>query len=643
MQITVLGWSYKNIRGGLRDVTIDLVRGNDRWTLIQMPNGTGKTTTMTLLRAAFTGEMLSPQAVRDLRAADDTVEGQFELRLLVDQKPFRIQLRLNFRDGLASYRTARSVERSGGLEEGHLLPAELQRLLTPEFSRLFVFDGELAKEIRAVGKDRAATAIRTLYRIDRIEHINSTIRRLVEEEQRRAAAVSSAKEQKGITRLRNAYDAAFATHARLLQDEKRIGSEIKKKEGRLADLRLKINERIAQDSTLRDKKESLDLARQIIDAAIFNFTAQGMSVLRSPAKVHGRTLNRLHALGERLTQLKLPKTTSKEFFRELAEQADCICGRPVTPEIREAILARSEIYLAEDQVAVINKMKLAVREISAEATEWTAIINQLGGYIRDRTLNKHAHDQLELERVESGDVELQSLREEVTGTSRDLMQLRDDLEKLTTRDAARQLVLGANETNNLPKCDAEMKLCKKRLDTATDTHRFVQKADLLQSLILETAETALERLRERVRHATNEKLQRLIPSEAIRVAKISGSLELESGRTAVKAGVSEGQSLSVAYAFLTSLLSEATYKLPFIVDSPAVSLDVAVRREVGELIPEMFDQMIMFVISSEREGFADSFYGRRQVRYITLWRDYDDSANVKDGMAFFKSFHQVEA
>lgn len=52
MELRVLGWRYENLRGGLRDVSIDLESSPGRWALIQMPNGTGKTTTMSLFRAA---------------------------------------------------------------------------------------------------------------------------------------------------------------------------------------------------------------------------------------------------------------------------------------------------------------------------------------------------------------------------------------------------------------------------------------------------------------------------------------------------------------------------------------------------------------------------------------------------------------
>lgn len=643
MELRVLGWRYENLRGGLRDVSIDLESSPGRWALIQMPNGTGKTTTMSLFRAAFSGESLSPEFVRDLRAADDVDTGLFEVRLSIDGKPFRIQLRLNFQDGSYQYWTARSEVRSGGLEEGLLFPVDLKRLLTPDFTRLFVFDGELAKEIRTVGKDRAATAIRTLYRLDRLDALNVQIARLVEEQQQRAAAISTASERKGVTRWKRAYDGTVARKTTLTAEQRDLQKRKKEMEARKTKLAAEINERIEQDDSLKKRKEQLDADRETIDRAIFETTTLGMGILRSPAKVHPSVLLRLRALGDKLTRLKLPKTISAEFFKELAEQPECVCGRPVTTLVKEAILSRADNYLAEDQILVINKMKLALRESSADATEYTTVATVLNGRLRDLRRNKMAHDQLELERVESGDTELERLRNESRQIDRDLEAAETRLEKLSTRDPVRQRALGATDENNIPLCDAEMKRCQEKLATATDTLRFVLQSERVKELVTAVSGLALERLRERVRNATNDKLAQFVPSEALRVARIGGALELVSTGLATKGNVSEGQSLAVAYAFLTSLLTEAPYKLPFIVDSPAVSLDTAVRREVGDIIPGLFDQMIMFVISSEREGFADAFYGREGVRYITLWRADDNRTEARDGLSFFQAFHQIEA
>lgn len=643
MDIRVLGWSYHNIRGGLRDVEIDLGNPPARWTLIQMPNGTGKTTTMLLFRAVFTGEPLSAEAVRDLRSSDDVEAGHFELRLSLHGRPFRLQLRLDFRAGTATYWTARSEIRSGGLEEGLLLPTELRRLLTPDFTRLFVFDGELAKEIRAVGKDRAAGAIRTLYRLDRLADLKRQVARLIDEKQQSAASVSTATELKGVRRWQNVAAAATAKRAELIQSIR--GKQNRRKE--LVILRTKlvaqVDEHIQQDDILKKRKEALDSEEADIDKAIYDATAQGLVVLRTPPKLHPRILERLHALSAKLNRLKLPKTISAEFFRELAEQAKCVCGRPVTPTVSKAILERANLYLAEDQIAVINKMKLALRESSSDSTEFDAVSEALRTKLRELQRNRAAHDQLELDRIESGDTELEQLRVQLDDIDDEFKGIETDLERLTTKDAFRQRSLGADENSNLPLCEAALRRCQDKLATITNTRRFMRQGERLQALIEQIGALALDRLRERVRRATNEKLTQLVPSEGLQVARIGGSLELESSGLATKAGVSEGQSLAVAYAFLTSLLTEATYQLPFIVDSPAVSLDTRVRREVGDLIPDLFGQMIMFVISSEREGFADAFYDRDGVRFVTLWRETDDVTEAREGLSFFRSFHALEA
>ena len=46
MDVKLISWGYKNIRGGLSGVSLKLGNPPNKWTLIQMPNGMGKTTTI---------------------------------------------------------------------------------------------------------------------------------------------------------------------------------------------------------------------------------------------------------------------------------------------------------------------------------------------------------------------------------------------------------------------------------------------------------------------------------------------------------------------------------------------------------------------------------------------------------------------
>ena len=70
MKIRILGWEYENIRR-IGKLCIDLTRGSGdvyENTFIMMPNGTGKTTTLRLLRAMLTEPGASEWKEKDVRS-----------------------------------------------------------------------------------------------------------------------------------------------------------------------------------------------------------------------------------------------------------------------------------------------------------------------------------------------------------------------------------------------------------------------------------------------------------------------------------------------------------------------------------------------------------------------------------------------
>jgi DNA sulfur modification protein DndD len=642
MQVRIDGWTYENIRGGMRDVQIDFGGAAPRWVLVQMPNGTGKTTTMALLRAVLSEEALSPAVVRSFRPDDEVETGRFELRLYIDGRPYRLEARLHYGQGTVSYWTTRAALTGGGIEEGRILPDELGRLITPEFSRLFVFDGEMAKQIRNLGMDRAATAVRTLYRLDRIHELDRRVERLVTEEQARAASVSSAQTVQGLRLLETQFRTADDTYEKLKRREKELRRRIVEAEKRLVELEAARTDRIRSDDGLRTRVQQILETQGTTEKEIIEISKRALGTLRNPAMIHSRVFARLRSLGNKMDRLKLPKTESAEFFQELAENAVCVCGRPIGPEERATILERAHEYLAESQISVINAMKSAVRHSEANPDELMEDVKGLRERLRNRHQLAQQFDELEERRIESGDDVLARIQSETERTNRELKEDKAALDLLTTRNVVVQRASGLDWKTNLPLSKVRRDEKEEAWHTATNTRRFLVRARLMRQLIQSIEASAFERLCERVRSSTNQKLATLLPNEAIRVSRIQGALEIASERLASKSDLSEGQSLAVAYAFLTSLFEDAPYRLPFVVDSPAVSLDIEVRREVGELIPELFQQMIMFVISSERPGFADAFYGRQGVRYVTIWKESENRTAVDYGIDCFRSFQDRE-
>ena len=171
MKIELAAWESKGLR--CPDIKIDLKQNGSisPVSLLQMPNGTGKTTTLTMLRAAMNGEAVrwDSKKINDFRRKNNDREtGRFLVELLIDDKPLTFELNLDFEEGKAFYRT--SSPGSGGITHGWNPPPQVRRFLTEEFVRLFIFDGEFADRLiqsKYSEAERAIDALCQLYLLDK--------------------------------------------------------------------------------------------------------------------------------------------------------------------------------------------------------------------------------------------------------------------------------------------------------------------------------------------------------------------------------------------------------------------------------------------------------------------------------------------
>ena len=641
MRIRVTDWQYRNVRG-LGNQSIDLGLPPKRWSLVQMPNGTGKTTTMELIRAVLSGQSLTADQVRGFRADDRVKDGSFEIGLLIDDVHYRLTLDLDFENGDHEYSTLRPKERGGGREHGRLLPIALKHLLKPNFTRLFVFDGELAKEIREVEKAEADRAIKTLYQLDELSALSHRIYDFVEKRQDAAASVSAAKSPKGLTQRRNALNEAksvLSTLERKLSDLERRKTQLKQEADKA---KAKIAAHIAENGDMKAEEEKIDAEARAIAIELQDSVNAAIGAFRLPTSLSLTIRSRLIHLGKTLTNARLPKSVSSEFFSELAEQDTCVCARPIGENERTAIYRGRDEYLAQDQIAAISTMKERLNSSAEPENSFQSACNTLSAQMEARKVNEWRRNKLIQSLTDADLGEVAALSDRVEQIKTELDDLDSAITKLTTTDAVRHKLLSCRPTNNIPLARRYADDCEQKLEVATNSYRLARQRDVLVSQLGRIEKRALEALRETIRTATNVRLKNLVQMEELQVSKIDGALTLKSDRVSEHRGVSEGQSLSVAYAFLTALLSEAPLQLPFIVDSPAVSLDLDVRREVGQIIPDLFDQMIMFVISSEQAGFADSFFDREDTCFVSLSKTPRGRIICEYGIEAFKT-HAEEA
>lgn len=615
MKIELVGWKSQGLR--CPDIEIDLMTGSNiaPVTLLQMPNGTGKTTTLTMIRAAMNGEAQSwnSEKIKSLRRPGDlNSKGTFILRLKIDDHPLTFELTLDFEAGKAEYRTT-SIG-SGGIRAGWEPPPEARRFLDDRFVQLFVFDGELAERLLDPKDSEASKAIDALFQLYLLEDIKQK----AEDAWEAATKNKTAKGEKGLTQRRKRVDALRNRIRQVTAERDKAAEELAILEPEVEGLEQKIGEQISTEQGLREefeakKREELTSQKRVEDAA-----TEVMARIRQPHLLHESFANSLSELKLQLDRLRLPASTSSQFFSELLEEDECICGRPLDSHSREVIDRRRELYLAEDTSGILNALKqdidIQVRQEGNEtAADLTQKLAQLDQAVAINKLAETAVRVLEQELIDKGDDELKAWTQERDRKLARTQQLESLLKEINRSPNYND----DEKTSCLAALKKLLKEAEKDLAEITGTLELRAKTDVLQAIVEAALKKARSNLKVAIAEECNQRLEKVLSRDPIRIEKIDRSLKLRN-----QDGASVGQTLSVGYTFLTTLLSRGQHQFPLIVDSPANPLSMEVRREIAKLIPNLCKQFVAFTISSERAGFTDVIDSSsgKTAKFLTLFR-----------------------
>lgn len=635
MRIELKGWESNGLR--CPDTKIDLSLKDGQIvpiSLIQMPNGTGKTTMLNMLKAAMSGEAQKwneSDIKHYRRAGEENEKGTFSVHLLVDGKPLTFELTLNFEEGNVRYRT--TSPGSGGVVHGWHPPPAVYRFLTENFVRLFIFDGEFADRLLSSKYSEAENAIDALCQLYLLDEISSR----AEDVWQKASRNKSVKTDQGLSAWRKKEERLKKQSQEVAQALKKAENEIDKLKNEIADLDTQITERMGNQQHLREKYE--EEKRREIEAQtdVEKITIAAMGMIRQPQTLTSFFAKDLTEFKDQLDKLKLPSSTSSQFFIELLDEAECICGRPMNSEVKATIQEKAKRYLGAETSGVINALKsdidsLVMQEESPKESDLTTAMETLDSAITKKreieAVTRALYDQL----IEGGDEDLKQLENNL----QEKKKRKSDLEAMQTeisRDAS-----DGDENENIDKIYC-LKALKKMLKEAvnkiseiTGTLELRDRTSILQNICQIALTKSRDYIRAELTNECNNKLETVLARSPLKVESIGRSLQLLN-----QDGASVGQTLSVGYTFLTNLLHRGMHQFPLVVDSPANPLSIEVRREVGKLIPSLCKQFVGFTISSEREGFVSSIDSQYPtgIKYITLFRKCTGTESLIEGLAEF--------
>lgn len=609
----ILGWKAQGLR--CPDHEVDFTHSHNespyRVSLIQMPNGTGKTTTLSLLRAALSGAAKdwNPSHINEFRKKGSMNRpGRFEVRLLLNQKRATIIMNFDFENSHVSYRTTYGP----GMHSDFNPPHEFKRFLNSAFVNFFVFDGELASHLLDSTQTHAEAVVENLFQINTLETLKKRVREYWEYQTQSVTAT----EERGLTRRQN----------RLRELKDRLNS-LKSEKKRLERKRREIASRLQQQQALYDqeiKKEeeqSTKLTKAELEvngrkAVVREVALDVLDRMRDPHAVSATFASALSNLKNGLDRVKLPESAAREFFEELANEAECICGTHITSEIRDRIRSRAAQYLGSEDVALLNSMKTVIHDaVGASLDESERALNaRMDELVGAISLERDATFELdELHRIaEEADPAVMRAREEIIGLQGQLMEIERDLEKFDSSDD-----LGDDKSTGIQVMEKKITKAEADLAEITQTMQTKAKRDILIGILDEAHMRARESIMDEICSQANARISELMPHNNIFISGIERCLKLND-----QEGGSVGETLSVAYSFLATLFNRSEHKLPFIVDSPAGPIDLGIRPKIGELIPKLTDQFIAFTISSERSRFVPSLKvaSKGDIQFITLFR-----------------------
>jgi DNA sulfur modification protein DndD len=627
MRIDLAGWSSRGLRSP--DVDIDLT-GDDgapaKVALIQMPNGTGKTTTLELIKATLsnTAGTWNPDKVRSFRRRlDNRPEGQFVVRLLINGRPLTFELTLDFENGATRYRTTNLG--SGGIASGWTPPPDVHRFLSPEFLRLFIFDGEFADELFDPTRAEADRAIDALCQLYLLKDVSD----FAEGEWDRKSKAGGPKTDAGLMRYQGEQTALLKRENELRRMETAAVREVERLSKLITDLDAKITERLS--SMKSTQAEHASALQSLNDARRDVMVAAGgaMSAIRMPLAIHREFGNRLIALKENLDHLRLPENTSAQFFEELVHEDECICGREMTAGARAEITARAKRYLDADESGTINALKSDIDKFTAHDGE-EPLDKRLTDQLRALGTARRAEHQadqlvrtLKQKLIDAGDEQLKAWQSELDESQGKYAEFHGVLSRVRGDGLPDEDPIWSLKQLEKKKSEVSAKIAG-----ITQTVTLRKQTDLLKTILNRAAELARAEIKQDLVAEANQRLRGILINDPIEIAQIDRSLRL-----ADQEGASVGQTLSVGYTFLMSVLNRGNNNFPLVVDSPANPIDADVRHNIGTLIPELCTQFVGFTINTERQGFVPALeQTAASIKYLTLFRKTEGTKRLMGGL-----------
>lgn len=644
------------------DTDISFAAGQDNVTAIHGQNGSGKTTLLNafswILYEEVDFDAQSNYLVNEGKIAeakpDDQIPVQVELTFQHDGTRYRAMREVAYtKDGRGldvemgeSTLTLEKQIDSGWLSQPS--PKKRIKQIIPDRLRsLFFFDGEDIEELAGVNNQQqireAIQNIMGLIIMERsISHLDSVADDFEKEYRTHASQeIEEFFEEKD--KLKRHIDQKETQ----LENKKDMRDDVKRRIQEISDILQELDESKDLENDLQNARDRMDTAEKQLDdlnddlASLLTKDA----TLAFALPVLQETANDL----EEFRQNDLLETdVSPEFFDRILDRRECICGR----SLDEPSIYYERVQDLKPEVAVSDLSETMIRLIHAAehaADDYRDLQGSLITHLerRQEITTKIEDREAEIERLETELSELDVADQPGKKSPAELTAEREQAEQqleAVNQDIGRLESRLGDIRDDLQEVEREVETAQEEQEQAQVAKRRWLAAEQTKAAIRDQ----FEKMQDLVRKLANDRVQEMFSSIARKdlEASITDEFELriesDVGEHSTEVNKSSGETQIASLAFIGSLVAiareryeqetEAQYFsggiYPIVMDSPFGALDKEHRRQVAKIIPELGNQVAVFVTDSQWEGPVQEEMEPIAGAQYTL--EFDDGAATDD-------------
>ena len=624
MKLNLLGWKCEGLRCPDFNIQLDYNESSSA-TFLQMPNGTGKTTTLRLLKRSLYKHDFKSTEIEEYKAKNSEYkkEGLFQAKFSVEGKIFYTTIKFDFEKKTYNYLSSLTDE--GGQLSDFKLPEEIENIVDKELVDLLFVD--LEQDVKPMFRSHqtgAQEAIRKFCKINLLKNIINDFEEY--KNKKRKENVKSGNIQTEInteeTRINKILN-------KIIEVEKKVEeykNYLNETENEYTEGKRRLDEILENDTQHKNKIKEYENRRDNIKSKYDEILIKNFESIKNVGTYENTLKIEVIKFVNDLDEMGLPEEEVRIFFDKILKKENCICGELLTAEKIKIIEKEMNSFISIKEAGIITAIK--------------AIVNE--------NINKKEPVDLKLnsKKIQEYKQELDALNENIKlirdRALKDDIDLSKKIESLEENRAIKREFLdktinqewkakhNEENTESLISLKEQKKIVEKKLAELSGTRDIEEKVLKLTEIIEEAMKAAENQISKEITLECNKKINIMLTKNPIFINSIEKNIVLDGQLEG-----STGQEARIGIIFLLTILERSTIQFPLIVDTPVKGMDNAAKMRTAHFISELKSQFLCFVIDSDKPNFTDEFYNlnKQNSNFITAFRrsdEFDKIANLED-------------